>query len=70
MLKNTFDPTEENHMAATIKDIVDSAKHEWTHWGNRPETSTPTRKIGHTDDEDAFAIYVLTNYCAVGRAPP
>lgn len=58
-------------MAVTIKNIVDSAKHEWTHWGESTwNVPTNVKKIGHTDDADDFATYVLTNYCAVGGGSP
>lgn len=58
-------------MAVTIKDIVDSAKREWTHWGESTwNVRTNAKKIVHTDDDDTFATYVLTNYCAVGGGSP
>ncbi|HEX8149852.1 MAG TPA: DUF2272 domain-containing protein [Pyrinomonadaceae bacterium] len=58
-------------MPVTIKDIVDSAKREWVHWGESTwNLRTDETHIGHTDDEVAFATYVLTNYCAVGGGSP
>lgn len=58
-------------MAVTIKDIVGSAKREWAHWGESTwNVPTNDKKIRHTDDEDTFATYVLTNYCAVGGGSP
>lgn len=58
-------------MPATIQSIVRSAEHEWVHWG-KSTWNIPNRKrnIGHRDDEEAFAKYVLTNYCTVGGGSP
>ena len=41
------------------------------HWG-KSTWDVPNRQknIGHTDDEEAFAKYVLTDYCAVGGGSP
>lgn len=58
-------------MPATISSIIKSAEDEWNFW-DKSTWHVPTHKkhIGHTDDELAFAKYVLNTYCAVGGGSP
>jgi hypothetical protein len=57
----------------TAEDLVASARREWDHWGRstaRVSNGVPVLKIGHTDDEKAFARYVIEKYCStVGDSP-
>lgn len=58
-------------MAKTEADLLASADHEWQHWGKSTwKLSTNARVIGHTDDEDDFAQYVIDNYCSIGGGTP
>jgi hypothetical protein len=53
-------------MPATSAQIVDAATAEWDHWGRSTwNLITNRKKIGHTDDERAFAKYALEKYCSV-----
>jgi len=58
-------------MPATIASIIDAATHEWEHWGETTwNLITGAKQIGHTDDEEEFAQYVIDHYCAVGGGNP
>ena len=58
-------------MAASVQTILDAANAEWKHWGQSTwDLVRGKRKIGHRDDEDPFARYVIANYCAVGGGSP
>ena len=58
-------------MAKTEADLLASADHEWQHWGQSTwKLSSNDRAIGHTDDEDDFAQYVIDNYCSIGGGSP
>lgn len=58
-------------MPATSQSIVDSAHREWVHWGSSTwNVAAGRRRIGHTDDEPAFAQHVLDAYCSVGGGSP
>jgi hypothetical protein len=58
-------------MPATHASIVNAATHEWNHWGQSTwNVSTGAKRIGHTDDEDAFAQHVISQYCSVGGGTP
>lgn len=58
-------------MPASRQSILDSAHHEWVHWGSSCwDVATGRKAIGHTDDEPAFAQYVLDAYCSVGGGSP
>lgn len=58
-------------MAATVDSIRRAAAREWDHWGQSTWNLVTGRKqIGHTDDEDAFARYVIDNYCSVAGGNP
>ena len=58
-------------MPASRQSIVDSAHREWAHWGSSTwDLATGRKAIGHTDDEPAFAQYVLDAYCSVGGGSP
>lgn len=58
-------------MPATIPSIVDSARHEWEHWGKSTWNLINGRKrVGHRDDESRFARHVIDRYCAVGGGSP
>jgi len=58
-------------MPADNASIVAAANHEWQHWG-RSTWNVPakSRQINHTDDEVAFAQYVISDYCSVGGGSP
>jgi hypothetical protein len=51
-------------MPVTIRSIVDSAEREWVHWGKSTwNVPNKQKNIEHTDDEGAFAQYVVaTNF--------
>jgi hypothetical protein len=58
-------------MAKTVSDLLAAAKLEWDHWKNSVwNLGTGKKTIGHTDDERAFAKYVIDNYCAAGGGSP
>lgn len=58
-------------MPASRQSIVDSAHREWAHWGSSVwNVATGRRTVGHTDDDPAFAQYVLDAYCSVGGGSP
>ncbi|MCI0431316.1 MAG: DUF2272 domain-containing protein [Rhodospirillales bacterium] len=58
-------------MPATVATIIAAATKEWEHWGRSSwNLLTGQKQIGHTDDEDAFAQYVVDNYCSVGGGSP
>jgi hypothetical protein len=55
----------------TAQDLIASAEREWHHWGDSTwNLITASRRIGHTDDEEDFAKYVITHYCSVGGGKP
>jgi len=58
-------------MPATNESIVKSAETEWNYWGNSIwHLPKKYKKIGHRDDEDTFAQYVIDKYCSVGGGSP
>lgn len=58
-------------MAKTLADLLNSANHEWDHWGNSTwNLSTGAKNIQHTDDETVFAQYVIDNYNSVAGGSP
>ncbi|HWU65312.1 MAG TPA: DUF2272 domain-containing protein [Ensifer sp.] len=58
-------------MAKTLQDLLDAANKEWNHWGNSTwNLTTGKKKIGHTDDEDKFADYIIANYCSIVKDKP
>ncbi|MBQ0945530.1 DUF2272 domain-containing protein [Ideonella sp. 4Y16] len=51
--------------------IVAAARSEWDHWGQSVWDLVDQRlSIQHTDDESAYAQYVIDHYCAVGGGHP
>jgi hypothetical protein len=60
-----------NLMPATRRSIIDSALHEWEHWGQSTWNLILAKKnIGHKDDDPAFAQYVIDNYCSIAGGSP
>lgn len=58
-------------MPKTVSDIVELATREWEHWGKSTwSLSSNQKSIGHTDDEQAFAEYVIKHYNAAGGGTP
>ncbi len=58
-------------MPATNESIVKSAEAEWNYWGNSIwNLPKKYKKIGHRDDEDIYAQYVIDKYCSVGGGSP
>ena len=58
-------------MSATAASIVEAATFEWLHWGQSTwNLKTGEKLIAHTDDEDAFAQYVIGRYCSVAGGTP
>ncbi|WP_306547152.1 DUF2272 domain-containing protein [Desulfobulbus sp.] len=58
-------------MPASKKQLVDSATAEWVFWGKSVwNVAKKTATIGHKDDEESFAQYVVDNYCSVGGGNP
>lgn len=58
-------------MPATVASILSAARAEWDTWGRSDwNLVAGTKHIVHTDDEPAFARYVVDNYCAVGGGAP
>lgn len=58
-------------MPKTVADIVAIATREWEHWGKSTwDLATNATRIGHTDDEDLFARYVIDNYNKAGGGSP
>lgn len=53
-------------MARTLASLMDAARAEWDHWGRSTWNLIPEpeeKQIGHTDDEDEYADYIIHNYC-------
>lgn len=58
-------------MTATVDSILEAAHKEWDYWGNSTwNTITNKKKIGHYDNEKAYAEYVIDQYCKVGGGHP
>lgn len=58
-------------MAKTEQDLIAAADHEWKHWGKSVwNLTTNAHTIGHTDDEEPYAQYVIDRYCSVGGGTP
>jgi len=58
-------------MAKTVADLLNAADHEWQHWGKSTwNVATGAKVVGHTDDEQDFAQFIIDNYCAVGGGSP
>jgi hypothetical protein len=58
-------------MAKTLADLIASANHEWDHWGKSTwNLKTGGKDIGHTDEEEEFAQYVIDNYNSVAGGDP
>lgn len=58
-------------MPATIQATVQAARTEWDFWGRSTwHVPAHTSRIGHTDDEIAFAQHVIAKYCSVGGGSP
>jgi hypothetical protein len=61
----------ETSMAKTVADVLAAANQEWNHWGKSVwNLSTGQKHIGHRDDEQSYARYVINNYNAVGGGKP
>jgi hypothetical protein len=58
-------------MAKSVDDILKIATREWGHWGSSVwNLINGKKKIGHTDDEKAFAEYVIKYYNSAGGGAP
>lgn len=58
-------------MAKTLANLLTEVRAEWAHWGRSSwNLVTGHKAIGHTDDEDEFARYVLDHYNKVGGGSP
>lgn len=58
-------------MPATVNSIIAAANVEWEHWGKSTWNHvTGTTDIKHTDDETAFAQFIIDNYNSVGGGSP
>lgn len=58
-------------MPATKQSIIDAANAEWDHWGKSVwNVARGTATVGHTDDEKAYAEYIIQNYCSVSGGSP
>lgn len=58
-------------MPATVDSIINAAKKEWIYWGESTwDLTTHSKKIGHKDDEDDYAQYVIDHYCKIGGGSP
>ncbi|MGI2035715.1 DUF2272 domain-containing protein [Rhizobium panacihumi] len=58
-------------MTQTAADLVKAAEREWKHWGSSTwDLNNNKKHIAHTDDEDAFARYVISNYNKAGGGSP
>lgn len=58
-------------MSPKQNSIVASARTEWDHWGrSKWDLIIGQASIGHTDDEEKFANYVIEAYCSVGGGNP
>jgi hypothetical protein len=58
-------------MAKTEADLLKAAEVEWKHWGSSVwDVASGAKTIGHTDDEEPFAQYVIDNYCSVAGGDP
>lgn len=53
-------------MAKSVADLMNAADHEWQHWGKSTfNVITGAKKIGHTDDEQEFAQFIIDKYCSI-----
>jgi hypothetical protein len=58
-------------MPASATSIIQAATNEWVHWGESTwNLKTGEKLIGHVDNEDAFAQYVIHRYCSVAGGRP
>ena len=58
-------------MTSLKHSIVLAARNEWDHWGRSSwDLIAKKATIGHTDDEESFARYVIDSYCSVGGGNP
>ncbi|MGX7703635.1 DUF2272 domain-containing protein [Methylobacterium sp. Gmos1] len=66
-----FLPTTGLPMAADLTQLLDAADHEWKHWGQSTwHLKKKKRKIGHTDDEEDYANYIINKYCSIVKDMP
>ncbi len=58
-------------MSAQIADLLAVANKEWDYWGRSTfNVATGAKHIGHTDDEENYAEYVIRNYNKAGGGSP